>query len=143
MRYDHRTRQVELIAEVEPELPQVLVDPSAMQQVLVNLMVNALDALSDLGSEGRVILSATRNPDTAGGPSVLFRVTDNGPGVPKDIAARLFDPFFTTKNPGRGTGLGLSVSQELLAAMGGGIELHSAANGGASFELRLPAQEDS
>jgi two-component system NtrC family sensor kinase len=143
MRYDHRTRQVELVAEVEPELPQVLVDPSAMQQVLVNLMVNALDALSDLGSEGRVILSATRNPDTAGGPSVLFRVTDNGPGVPKDIAARLFDPFFTTKNPGRGTGLGLSVSQELLAAMGGGIELHSAANGGASFELRLPAQEDS
>ena len=138
MRYDHRVRAVEIEPRVEPHLPMVLVDAGVMQQVLVNLLVNALDALD---GAGHIEISAelAKRDDRA---VVLLAVEDSGPGVPTEVAEHLFDPFFTTKDPGKGTGLGLSVSQELVVAQGGSLRYRPAADGGARFEILLPTQEE-
>jgi two-component system, NtrC family, sensor kinase len=138
MRYDQRVRAVEIEPRIEPHLPMAVVDPSVMQQVLVNLLVNALDALDGIG---HIDISAELVTHD-GGPMVLLAVEDSGPGVPADVAEHLFDPFFTTKDPGKGTGLGLSVSQELVAAQGGSLRYRPSEDGGARFEILLPAQEE-
>ncbi len=137
MRYDHRVRDIELMAEIEDGLPPAMLDPAVMQQVLVNLLVNALDALE---GEGSITLSAARvrGDDEQ---RLLIAVEDSGPGVPDEIAQRLFDPFFTTKDVGQGTGLGLSVSQELVGAQGGELRYRPAEGGGARFEILLPLKE--
>ncbi len=138
MRYDHRIRDVRIETLIEADLPLALMDASAAQQVLVNLLVNALDSLDGQGS---IDLSATHHRDASGREGVLVAVADSGPGVPTEIVPRLFDPFFTTKDPGRGTGLGLSVSQELVAAMGGTLRYTPSPEGGARFEILLRTQE--
>ncbi len=139
MRYDHRVRAIELEARIEPGLPLVVLDAGITQQVLVNLLVNALDAMDGYG---HISVSASRCESRELGPRVMIAVEDTGPGVPDDVAPHLFDPFFTTKDPGKGTGLGLSVSQELVAAQGGTLSYRPDADGGARFEILLPAQED-
>lgn len=139
MRYDHRIRAVALDTEIEPDLPPAIMDTNATQQVLVNLLVNALDALD---GQGRILISAARHTDRRGLTQVLVAVSDSGPGVPSEIVPQLFDPFFTTKDPGRGTGLGLSVSQQLTAAMEGTLRYTPGDLGGARFELLLRAQEE-
>jgi two-component system NtrC family sensor kinase len=138
MRYDHRVRDIEIETHIQAELPKVMLDPSTMQQVLVNLIVNALDALE---GEGRIDLSVSQEEGATG--RVLFAVEDSGPGIPPEIAPQLFDPFFTTKAPGKGTGLGLSVSQELVAAQGGELRYRPREQGGARFEILMPFAETS
>jgi signal transduction histidine kinase len=139
MRYDHRVRAVRLVPDIEPELPLAVLDPSVTQQVLVNLLVNALDALD---GHGEIVVSAARHRDGRGRTMIMLAVEDDGPGVPESVAAQLFDPFFTTKEPGKGTGLGLSVSQELVAAQGGTLRYLPGASGGARFEILFPTQEE-
>jgi len=139
LRYDHRTRDVELRVELQPDLPRVRLDTSAIQQVLVNLVVNALDALEGHGS---IVVSGRRERDDRGRLHVVLGVADSGPGVPAELAPRLFDPFFTTKEPGQGTGLGLSVSQDLVAAQGGRLVYLPGPQGGACFEIWLGTEEN-
>jgi len=138
MRYDHRVRAIELEAQVADDLPPVVLDAAVFQQVLVNLLVNALDALD---GAGHITLSAELADNGGDRPMVLFAVEDTGPGVPAEVAPHLFDAFFTTKEPGKGTGLGLSVSQELVAAQGGQLRYRPGDDGGARFEILLPTQE--
>lgn len=107
------------------------VDPAKLSQVLLNLVINAAQALSGLG-EIRVRVRRE-------GSWVMVEVEDTGPGIPPEVMPRLFEPFFSTKLPGKGTGLGLAVSKHLAGAMGGDVTAANGANGGALFTVRLQA----
>ncbi|WP_323042553.1 sensor histidine kinase [Gemmobacter sp.] len=119
-----------LLVDLPPGLPPVMAGATRLQQVLVNLVTNAADAVEGL-ADRRIQLSARQQGDR-----VVIRVRDHGPGVPAAIAERIFDPFFTTK--GVGLGLGLSISYNIVKDFGGDIALRDAAPG-AEFTVTLPA----
>ncbi|QQR90276.1 MAG: HAMP domain-containing protein [Myxococcales bacterium] len=113
--------------------PHVKGDADELTQVLLNLLLNAADAIDGEGSI-QIELSALPNRNM-----VLLAVTDSGPGIDPKIAEKLFDPFVTTKDVGGGTGLGLAVCHNIVESLGGSISAGAAAHGGARFEMRLPA----
>jgi PAS domain S-box-containing protein len=123
-------KTIEIVTAVEPHLPLIIGDPTQFHQVLLNLCVNARDAMP---GGGRVTLSAK-----ARGGFVVFVVEDTGPGIPASVIDKIFDPFFTTKEAGKGTGLGLSTSQAIVRSHGGRIEAFSEPPDGARFEIHLP-----
>lgn len=129
-----RGRNVEVALEADVEGVHALADPDALLQVLLNLFVNAADAMSGLG---RIDVDVHRD-----GEMVEVQVRDHGTGISPAIMQRLFTPFYTTKAPGTGTGLGLSVSERLVSSMGGRIEV-SSSDEGATFSvlLRAPTPE--
>lgn len=115
--------------------PAVVAGPVRLQQVLVNIITNAADAVE--GQRNRTIeLKARRK-----GGRVLLTVRDHGPGVPASIAERIFDPFFTTKGVGKGLGLGLSISYNIVKDFGGSLSITNHADGGAVFRIELDAAE--
>jgi CheY-like chemotaxis protein len=116
--------------DLDPRLRNVAADPSQIGQVLLNLTVNARDAM---GGSGTLTVS-TRNDDE----HVLLEVTDTGEGMDDDTCSRIFEPFFTTKEVGSGTGLGLSTVYGIVAQSGGSISARSAPGEGATFTIRLP-----
>jgi signal transduction histidine kinase len=118
------------ISERYGELPALSASAGQLRQVFVNLIVNALQAVSENGTV--VVSSATE------GGFALVRVEDDGCGIPQDLQHRLFEPFFTTKPADRGTGLGLYISYQIVRAHGGEIRVDSAQGKGARFEVRLP-----
>jgi two-component system C4-dicarboxylate transport sensor histidine kinase DctB len=130
---DPRLRQAgaDLTVDLPTGLPRVTAGPVRMQQVLVNLLTNAADAVADR-EDRRIRLSAR-----ATGGSVILTVEDSGAGVPPEIAARIFDPFFSTKGVGNGLGLGLSISYNILKDFGGELALDSGTLGGAAFRVDL------
>jgi two-component system, NtrC family, sensor kinase len=136
--YELQLHGIELDSDLSHEPPVVLGDRYELQQVLLNLVTNAVQAVCGLetGRPRRITLSTTRS----GGEAVL-RVCDSGPGVPKDVVPYLFTPFFTTKAPGEGTGLGLSLSYGLVKAHEGVLEYHTPPHGGAEFRVTLPLFE--
>jgi len=113
----------------------VLADPDQMQQVLINLVLNALDATPP---GGRVEISA-RLEDSGGRAGVAVAVRDTGPGIPDELKPRLFEPFFTTKPAGQGTGLGLAICRDIIRAHGGEIRVESQLGAGATFTVWIPA----
>ncbi|MEM1346810.1 MAG: ATP-binding protein, partial [Pseudomonadota bacterium] len=118
-------------------LPPVSADEDQITQVIVNLLVNAQQALA--GRTGaRVRVTAERG---AAPTTLTVRIEDNGPGVPPDLRQRIFEPFFTIKDVGEGTGVGLALSHRIAAAHGGHLEVGESALGGASFSLSLPLAE--
>ncbi|WP_136513674.1 sensor histidine kinase [Geomonas edaphica] len=133
---DHQLgiNSVKVEKEVEEGLPLCRGNANQLQQVLMNLMINAQQAMG--GAAGTVRLSAKRLD--AGGVEV--RVADDGPGIPQQIREKIFDPFFTTKPAGQGTGLGLSVSYGIVKDHGGDIRLESEEGVGTTFIITLPAQ---
>jgi two-component system NtrC family sensor kinase len=112
------------------EIPPVLACRSEIQQVLVNLLVNAAQAFEASGT-------ITVRSFTQDGRGVA-EVEDDGPGVDPEVLPYIFDPFFTTKEVGKGTGLGLTISYQLLQRMGGRISVRSAERGGTIFRVELP-----
>lgn len=132
LRHDPRVRGVRLERGPAWTGGAVHTNRDRVVQVLLNLGLNALDAVA---GEGQVAFAVAPGED--GG--VVFRVEDDGPGVPPDVARRVFDPFFTTKAPGRGTGLGLFVSTRVVEALGGQLRLVETPDPGARFELALPS----
>ena len=114
---------------------QITGDAVRTEQVLINLLRNALDAVEEAeeSTQRRVALSVMRDGDHA-----LIRVRDSGPGIPDEVAAQLFAPFFTTKPSGKGLGLGLAISSSIVQAMRGQLSAHNLPEGGAEFQLRLP-----
>jgi PAS domain S-box-containing protein len=126
-----RTARVQVIHNLESDLPAVLGSGNRLQQVFLNLFMNARDAMPSGGMlEVRTFAS---------NGSVEIEVTDTGSGISRDNLARIFDPFFTTKSTGRGTGLGLSVSYGIVKEHAGKIEVHSTPGQGTSFRLEFPA----
>ena len=129
----HRLRDgVEVVRELEEDLPEIEAFGSELNQVWTNLVDNAIDAMD---GRGTLTLRAERDPE---GDGVRVTICDSGPGIPDEIRPRLFEPFYTTKPPGKGTGLGLHISHNVVARHGGRIEVSSSA-GGACFEVSLPA----
>lgn len=116
-----------------PGIPAVRVEPQALEHILANLLLNALDVLPAKGGD---ILVETRHD--AQSREVVLTVTDNGPGIAPEHLPHLFDPFFTTKEAGKGTGLGLTVIYGFMSDLGGRIEAINQPGGGARFEVRFP-----
>jgi PAS domain S-box-containing protein len=131
--YGLRSADVDVAVELHSELPPVHGDADQLHQVVVNLVVNAQQALLGRASPRRLAVRAW----TEGAEAVL-EVADNGPGMDPEVAKRAFEPFFTTKPQGVGTGVGLSVCHGIVAAHGGRIELDTARGKGARFRVRLP-----
>jgi two-component system C4-dicarboxylate transport sensor histidine kinase DctB len=113
-------------------------DQNRLEQVLVNLIGNAIDAVGEVAQGPRRLeLKAWREGDR--GDQVVLQVADNGPGLPQQVQERLFEPFLTTKAPGVGLGLGLTISASTVREFGGELKGENRPQGGAVFTLRLPA----
>jgi PAS domain S-box-containing protein len=128
---------------------KTLADPGQIEQVLMNLIVNARDAMPRGGAirietrSARLAQARTTASGTiAAGDYVTFAVTDTGTGIPEETRARIFEPFFTTKTVGKGTGLGLAMVYGIVEQSGGGIEVESALGVGTTFRIYLPAAEE-
>ena len=116
-----------------PALPEVQGDAAALNQVFLNLLKNAVEALETTG--GTIRVSAAATPE-----GVQVEIQDDGPGLPEEVRGRLFQPFVTTKEPGRGTGLGLSMCHRIVTEHGGRIDVRSEEGAGTSFTLTLPLE---
>jgi two-component system NtrC family sensor kinase len=123
---------IQFQAELDPELPQVTCDGAQVEQVLLALMMNALDAMPQ---GGNLWVSTKLNRDDG---SIQITVRDDGSGIPPEILSRLFEPFLTTKETGRGVGLGLAISRSILERHNGNIEVQSEAGRGTTFTVTLP-----
>ncbi len=139
-------KSVEFEYHAVADLWTVTGDPTQLHQVLINLCVNARDAMPEGGklsiqTENMMFdeTYAGMNPEAKVGPYVCIAVTDTGTGIPREIQGRIFDPFFTTKEPGKGTGLGLSTTLTIVKNHGGFIHCHSAPGKGSRFEVYFPA----
>jgi two-component system NtrC family sensor kinase len=120
---------IEVIREYQP-LPEVCCYPGQLNQVFLNLLMNACDVLEDGGT-----ITIRAQPIDEG---VRIEFEDSGPGIPADVQRRIFDPFFTTKEVGKGTGLGLSLSHGIIERHGGSIQIVSPPGHGAIFQIELP-----
>jgi two-component system NtrC family sensor kinase len=125
-----RINNIDIRTEMDPNLPIIAGDQAQLQQVFLNLISNAIDAI---GKEGLIRVKSIRS-----GGTILVSVTDNGPGIPEDMQRKVFDPFFTTKAAGKGTGLGLWISHSIMKKMGGSISLDSKAGEGTTFVVQIP-----
>ena len=129
---------ITLETSLAPALPTVLAIPNRLEQVIVNLILNARDAVEER------VKSAPEPPAVIGvstamdGNTVLLSVWDTGTGIPAHLLNKIFEPFFTTKPVGKGTGLGLSIIYGLVKDFGGSISARNRDEGGALFEIRLP-----
>ncbi|WP_051434594.1 PAS domain-containing sensor histidine kinase [Desulfonatronum lacustre] len=135
-----KIRDITVIWELDADQPPVLADPNRLEQVFINLLVNARDAIEDKCSgkdcaeSDRMITLRTRS----NARHVVAEVLDTGPGVPKNVIGRIFEPFFSTKEVGRGTGLGLSICYDIITDYDGTIHVFSKPGHGARFVVTLP-----
>lgn len=136
-----RFHNIEFKLNLDRNLPNIMVDAHQMEQVFLNLLINAADAMNERGT----ITIASRLIKGEGEPfkkQIELEFTDTGPGIPEEYLSKIFEPFFTTKPPGKGTGLGLSVSYGIIKRHGGTIFVKSSPGKGASFFIRLPLREE-
>lgn len=133
--YEQRVNNVEMHTALASGLPLVFADAHQMQQLLLNLVINAEQAMLVAHGRGSIVLRTWHDVEQN---AVLLEVSDDGPGVPPEIRSRIFDPFFTTKDVGKGTGLGLTVAYAIAQEHGGRIRLESPKGKGASFAVELP-----
>ena len=129
----HRLRDIEVVRELDDDLPEIEAYGSELNQVWTNLVDNAVDAMD---GRGTLTIRAGRDGD---GDGVQVSICDSGAGIPPDVRPRLFEPFYTTKPPGKGTGLGLHISHTVIARHGGRMDVESAP-GRTCFEISLPAR---
>jgi len=132
-------KNIKLATDFGDRLPAASVDPHQLQQVLINLLLNARDAMPSGGK--LAIRIRVDGSDASGGgavPRLRIDVLDSGCGIPAENLSRIFDPFFTTKPPGKGTGLGLAISARIIEGFGGNMTVQSREGSGTCFSLRLP-----
>jgi two-component system NtrC family sensor kinase len=147
--YDLQTRNIERRTDLAGDLPATMADAYQLQQVFVNLINNAYEAMYEANRGGVLAVSSelvridqmTGDGNIDGGtppPGIRICIEDDGPGIPSDVLPRIFDPFFTTKSPGKGTGLGLSVCHGIVSEHGGQIWVESEAGAGTRFYVQIP-----
>ncbi|MDD4890806.1 MAG: HAMP domain-containing sensor histidine kinase, partial [Phycisphaerae bacterium] len=134
LQFDERFASTQVERRYAPEPCFAWIQPYAMQQVLVNLLINALDATRDVPTPRLTVVTGRRDD------GCFAQVIDNGYGIARNDLSRIFEPFFTTKPVGKGTGLGLSISYSLVRRQGGQIDVESEPGRGATFTIRLPSQ---
>jgi C4-dicarboxylate-specific signal transduction histidine kinase len=135
LRPEATNRQVTISSELTPKLPKVKADRIQLQQVLLNLLSNGMEAMNSTSAADKIIIIRSQKHDPN---EVLISVEDHGAGVNPDIAEKIFDPFFTTKP--HGIGMGLSISRSIIEAHEGRLWVAPASSGGAIFEFSLPVQ---
>ena len=144
--YSMETHDVNVDLQLAPDLPRVRGDAGELEQVLLNLLVNAEQALESQDAPRRLEIAArslqAALPSTSHSEWVQLSVVDNGPGIAKADLTHLFDPFWTTKDPAHGTGLGLSLAHKIVAEHGGRLEVDSRLGEGARFTVWLPARAE-
>ncbi|MBL7177112.1 MAG: two-component sensor histidine kinase [Desulfobacteraceae bacterium] len=126
---------ISIHTDIQKDLPSIEASENELQQVLLNLINNALDAMEKKG--GTLSISAQLKKD-----NIVIDISDEGPGIPEDIISRIFDPFFTTKPFGKGTGLGLSISYGIVKKLGGEISVESVTDVGSKFRIMIPLSKD-
>ncbi|MCU0723032.1 MAG: ATP-binding protein, partial [Planctomycetes bacterium] len=129
-------REIAVETDLAPGLPPALGTPAQVHQALLNLCVNARDAMP---GGGRLTLRTAPPSDRTGRRFLSVAVSDTGTGIPEEIRGRIFEPFFTTKPPGKGTGLGLSFVKSVADSLGGEVEVRTEPGKGSAFALFLPA----
>ncbi|MBC2713944.1 MAG: PAS domain S-box protein [Desulfobacteraceae bacterium] len=136
-----KLRQIEVIQNLQEDLPRILADENRLEQVFINLLINARDAIEEhagnslyAAKEAKQIFLTTKTS----GNCVAIEIEDTGNGIPATIADKIFEPFFTTKDVGKGTGLGLSISYGIIQDYGGTITVTSGRLGGALFIIKFP-----
>ncbi|MBI5562789.1 MAG: response regulator [Deltaproteobacteria bacterium] len=135
--YSMRTNNIAISLDLESGIPRTMVDIYQMQQVFINIMNNAEDAIVAAKGRGRIDIKTRRGKRR----NIEISFADDGPGVPKAVIRKVFDPFFTTKEVGKGTGLGLSISHGIITEHGGAIGIDSPEAGGAVVSIELPIVE--
>jgi PAS domain S-box-containing protein len=133
--YEQRTINIEVLSALASGLPPVFADAHQIQQVLLNLVINAEQAMLAANGRGSLVIRTWHDAEHE---AVVLQVSDDGPGIPPDVKSKIFDPFFTTKETGKGTGLGLTVAYAIVQEHGGSIRVDSSPDGGASFTVELP-----
>lgn len=135
-----KLREIEVLQHLSEDLPEILADPNRLEQVFVNLLINARDAIEKNGerqegneAEKRITLKTYLDRDM-----VVIEVVDTGPGIPEAIRDKIFEPFFTTKKVGKGTGLGLSISYGIVHDYDGSIHVESTEGEGTTFVIKFP-----
>lgn len=136
--YDFRTNNVTVLRNLSSNLPRVLADPHQLQQIFLNILTNARQAMEANPDERKIEIATSAGPE---GVHIIFQ--DNGPGISRESLPRIFDPFFTTKPIGKGTGLGLSLSYGIIQEHGGRIYAKSEPGAGAAFHIELPPDRSS
>jgi len=136
--YEHKVNNIELEKNFALELPEIMLDYFQMQQVFLNLIVNAESAMLEANGKGKLAITTGRVNNT-----IKVSIADNGPGIAKENLRRVFDPFFTTKEVGKGTGLGLSICHGIVAGHGGRIYAEGEVKQGAKFVVELPLNGNS
>jgi len=136
-----KNHNIEVVEDLGSDLPKVVGDPNRLEQVFLNLVSNARNAITGGGKEKMRIGIRTYAANTNGDYSVVMEVSDNGDGVPEQAREKIFQPFFTTSARGKGTGLGLSVSSQIIEEHRGRIELDSTMGEGTTFRVILPGAD--
>jgi two-component system NtrC family sensor kinase len=131
--HEHKANGIEVERQFDPDLPEVMVDYFQMQQVFMNIVINAEYFMVNAHNRGTLTITTKGQKDT-----VLVLFTDDGPGIPSENLRRIFDPFFTTKEAGKGTGLGLSICHGIVTEHGGQIYARSQLGQGATIVVELP-----
>jgi two-component system NtrC family sensor kinase len=140
IQYQINRNNIEITQDLYPELPRIVANGHHLQQVLINLLLNARDALDAVDREKKIEVRTSLSNNSNGQEQIVVTVMDNGIGIAPENLPKIFNPFYTSKEAIRGTGLGLSVSLGIAEAHGGTIEVESVPGGGSVFSLVLPAE---
>jgi PAS domain S-box-containing protein len=132
--YEHKLNGIEVKRQLAPDLPEIMVDYYQMQQVFLNIIINAEYFMTEAHKRGTLTITTKKQ----NGSTVRISIADDGPGIPQENLKRIFDPFFTTKEAGKGTGLGLSICHGIVAEHGGQIYARSQPGKGATIFVELP-----
>jgi CheY-like chemotaxis protein len=133
--YEQRLSNISVVQALAAGLPHVFADGHQVQQVLLNLVINAEQAMLAANGRGVLVVRTWHDQERE---AVVLEINDDGPGIPVDLQPKIFDPFFTTKEVGKGTGLGLTVAYAIVQEHGGAIRVESAPENGTSFYVELP-----
>ncbi len=133
--HEQHLANVMVVDALAAGIPQVFADPHQLQQVILNLVINAEQAMVSANGRGTLVARTWHEMER---DVVLLELADDGPGIPEEVVSKIFDPFFTTKDVGKGTGLGLTVAYAIIQEHGGRISAHSSPGAGAAFRIELP-----